>query len=427
MLIDRRDALAMARSVGRADAMREADSRSGRRVRVGLPGGDDEGAVAGRWAALGVSASVREELLGAARPDDARVYARNIENFIGTVRVPVGVAGPLRVNGAHARGDFHVPLATTEAALVASLNRGARIITESGGCSAIMISERVSRAPGFVFETLCEAGRFVAWVAGVLPVLERVAEETSRYAQLHNVRPALEGNRVYLVCDFTCGDAAGQNMVTIATAGICDYIARHTPVAPRQAFLEANHSGDKKASALSFLTGRGRSVSAEIWIASEIVEARLHTTPEAMAEYWTMSAVGGAMSGTIGMQGQFANGLAALFLACGQDVACVAESSVGVTRMEVARGGLYAAVTLPSLVVGTVGGGTGLPSQQACLELLGLAGPGCANALAEVCGAVALAGELSIIGALCAGEFAAAHAHFARGAARTESGVGAGA
>jgi hydroxymethylglutaryl-CoA reductase (NADPH) len=423
MLMDRRDALAMARSVERAAAMRDADSHGGRPARVGLPGGDDDHAVAGRWAALGASPSVRDELLGAASPAGTEVYGRNVENFIGTVRVPLGVAGPLRVNGAHARGDFYVPLATTEATLIASHNRGARVIAEAGGCTAVTLSERVSRAPGFVFETLREAGQFVSWAVAALPVLRRVAEETSRYAQLVSIRPALEGNRVYLVCDFTCGDAAGQNMVTIATAAVCEYITRHAPVAPRRTFLETNHSGDKKASALSFLTGRGRSVCADVWIPADVVEARLHTTPDAMAEYWTMSAVGSAMSGTIGLQGHYANGLAALFLACGQDVACVAESSVGVTRMEASRGGLYATVTLPSLVVGTVGGGTGLPSQQACLELLGLAGPGCANAFAEVCAAVALAGELSIIGALCAGEFAAAHEHFARGASRGD-GVG---
>ena len=134
-----------------------------------------------------------------------------------------------------------------------------------------------------------------------------------------------------------------------------------------------------------------------------------------MADYGQISAMGGVMSGTIGVQGHYANGLAALYLACGQDAACVAESAVGVTRFEVdSRGGLYAAVTLPSLIVGTVGGGTSLPSQRACLEILGLAGSGKAQALAEVCAALALAGELSIVGALCAGEFARAHERLRR-------------
>jgi hydroxymethylglutaryl-CoA reductase (NADPH) len=126
--------------------------------------------------------------------------------------------------------------------------------------------------------------------------------------------------------------------------------------------------------------------------------------------------MGGVLSGTMGLHGHYANGLAALYLACGQDVACVAESAVGVTRFELtAEGGLYASVTLPNIMVGTVGGGTGLPSQRACLEVMGLAGPGKAQALAEVCAGLCLAGELSIIGALCSGDFSRAHRVLARG------------
>jgi hydroxymethylglutaryl-CoA reductase (NADPH) len=176
-------------------------------------------------------------------------------------------------------------------------------------------------------------------------------------------------------------------------------------------------SGDKKASAQSFLGVRGKKVSAEVRLPRKIVERHLHTTPEKMVDYWRMSALGGVMSGTIGVQGHYANGLAALFIACGQDAACVSEAAVGVTRFEVEGAGdsLYAAVTLPNLIVGTVGGGTGLPSQRACLEMLGLAGANHARALAEVCAGLALAGELSIIAALSAHEFTRAHARLARG------------
>jgi hydroxymethylglutaryl-CoA reductase (NADPH) len=135
-----------------------------------------------------------------------------------------------------------------------------------------------------------------------------------------------------------------------------------------------------------------------------------------MVDYWRMSAMGGVLSGTLGVQGHYANGLAALYLACGQDVACVAESAVGATRFEVAGdGALYASVTLPNIMVGTVGGGTGLPSQQACLRLLGLVGAGKAQAMAEVTAGLCLAGELSIIGALCSGDFSRAHRLLARG------------
>ena len=379
-------------------------------------GGIDGEAIAKRWAALAGHETSQRVLLDEAKLDGASVYARNVENFIGTVNVPVGVAGPLRVNGTYAQGDFYVPLATTEATLVASYSRGALLISEAGGGTAIVLREGVSRAPGFAFESLHGVGQFVAWAVGALEDLRRVAEATTRHGKLRDMRVNIEGNHVYLIFDFTTGEAAGQNMVTIATQAICAFIDEHSPVKPTYAFVEANHSGDKKASLQSFLSGRGRSVTCECIVPAALVEKRLHTTAQMMANYWAMSAMGGVLSGTIGVQGHYANGLAALYLACGQDVACVAESAVGVTRFEVTGDGdLYASVTLPNLIVGTVGGGTSLPSQRACLDLLGLTGPGSANALAEVCAAVALGGELSIVGALVAGQFAGAHQRLARG------------
>jgi hydroxymethylglutaryl-CoA reductase (NADPH) len=179
--------------------------------------------------------------------------------------------------------------------------------------------------------------------------------------------------------------------------------------------LEANLSGDKKATALALASVRGRKVTAEVVVPAEIVCHRLRTTPARMADYFRMGVVGAAIGGAAGAQGHFANALAALYIACGQDVACVAESAIGITRLErTDDGDLYAAVTLPGLIVGTVGGGTSLPSQRACLEILGLAGAGNARAFAEVCAAVCLAGELSLVGALCAGDFAQAHRRLAR-------------
>jgi hydroxymethylglutaryl-CoA reductase (NADPH) len=378
-------------------------------------GGVDADALEKRWAVLPSHETARPELLDETALATAPRYARNIENFIGTVRVPVGAAGPLRVNGTYAQGDFFVPLATTEAALVASYHRGALLISEAGGGSAILLREGVSRAPGFAFESLHSLGQFVAWAVGALADLRRVAESTTRHGKLRDMHVNIEGNHVYLIFDFTTGEAAGQNMVTIATEAICAFIAEHAPVKPTYAFVEANHSGDKKASLQSFLSGRGRSVTCECIVPAALVEKRLHTTPKMMANYWAMSAMGGVLSGTIGVQGHYANGLAAVYLACGQDVACVAESAIGVTRFEVTSGGdLYASVTLPNLIVGTVGGGTSLPTQHACLDVLGLSGTGSANAFAEVCAALSLGGELSIVGALVSGDFASAHQKFAR-------------
>jgi hydroxymethylglutaryl-CoA reductase (NADPH) len=205
-------------------------------------------------------------------------------------------------------------------------------------------------------------------------------------------------------------------MVTIATQAVCNYIGEHSPLQPEYSFVEANFSGDKKATALSFTTVRGKKVSAEVTLPRQLVEHRLHTTPEHLERYWKMSAIGAIQSGSIGIQGHFANALAALYIAYGQDPACVAESAVGVTRMELnQQGNLYVSVTLPSIMTGTVGGGTSLPTQRACLEILGMAGPGHAQALAEVCGALALAGEISLTSAICSNDFARAHQQLARG------------
>jgi hydroxymethylglutaryl-CoA reductase (NADPH) len=367
-----------------------------------------------RWGLLG-SPSARERLLDPTTAAEAGAYQANIENCIGAVRVPVGIAGPLRVNGLFAQGDYYVPLATTEAALVASYNRGSLLITAAGGCSAALLDEGVSRAPGFAFESLAEVGGFLGWVAREIETLKQVAEATTRHGRFKDLHISLEGNHVYLIFDFTTGDAAGQNMVTIATDAIVSHIVQHSPYKPKYHFVEANHSGDKKASAQSFQRVRGKKVTAELRLPAALVEKVLHTTPRMMVDYWRMSALGGVLSGTLGVQGHYANGLAALYIACGQDAACVSESAVGVTRMETTDDGdLYVAVTLPNLIVGTVGGGTGLPTQRACLEILGLAGSGHARAFAEVAAALCLAGELSIIGALCAGHFTRAHQTLAR-------------
>ena len=347
------------------------------------------------------------------------VYRRAVENFIGTVEIPVGLAGPLRVVGTFAKGDYFVPLATTEAALVASYSRGAKVITEAGGCSVALLAEAIDRAPGFAFRDLREASQFVDWAVSRLQDFRRVAESTSAHVRLLDVRPTVEGNHVYLNFSFTTGEAAGQNMVTFATAAVCEYIEDAAPVCPCRMFLEANHSGDKKACAASLARVRGKRVSAEVVLPAALVEKHLRTTPEDFVDYWRMGVIGGVLSGTIGIQGHFANGLAALYIACGQDVACVAESAVGITRSEVTGSGdLYASVTLPNIAVGTVGGGTQLPDQRAYLNTLGLAGADSARALAEVCAALCLAGELSLGAAMCANSFSRAHRVMARHRAR---------
>lgn len=383
-----------------------------------VPGGAhvSKEAVASRWELVPGAVDSRRELLDADTDARKETFKKNIEHFIGTVKIPVGLAGPLRINGLFASGDYYVPMATTEAALVASYSRGSHLLTEAGGCTSAVLNEGVCRAPGYAFRNLREAGVFVLWATEHVDDFRRVAEATTRFGKLNDMRITIEGNHAYLCFEFDTADASGQNMVTLATEAICEYIEQNCPVKSHYHFVEANLSGDKKASAQSFLLVRGRKVSAEAVLPAELVQKRLRTTPEHMVNFWRMCAMGGILSGTVGIQGHFANGLAALYMACGQDVACVAESAVGVTRFEVLENGaLYCSVSLPNIMVGTVGGGTSLPSQKACLDILGLAGAGKAQALAEVCGGLCLAGELSLMGAMCSGDFSRAHRLLARG------------
>lgn len=353
----------------------------------------------------------------------------NIENFIGMTCIPTGLVGPLRVNGLHAHGDFYVPLATTEGALVASYGRGCNVVTESGGAASITTVEQVQRAPGFTFATMAEAIRFAAWVVDQFDRMQEVAASRTRHGRLVNVRVQLQANLVYLILDFHPGDASGQNMVTFCSAAVCQDLLARSPVAPRSWVIESNMSGDKKATTLSFFDTRGRHATAEVVVPRNLVERRLRTTPDRIAAYWRMGFVGGVQTGSIGVSGHVANAVAALFLACGQDVACVAEASVALSRMEVTNeGDLYACVTLPNLILGTVGGGTRLPTATESLRILGCLGDGGAARLAEITAALALAGEISIAGAMCAGEFASAHAALGRpaGDGAAEQGAGAG-
>jgi hydroxymethylglutaryl-CoA reductase (NADPH) len=346
---------------------------------------------------------------------DPKQLEGNIENYIGMTQVPTGVIGPLHILGSVANGDFYVPLATSEGALVASYHRGAKASRLCGGITSACLVEGVQRSPVFKFNHLGDLGTFLMWVLQQLDKFKMITGECSRYARLNDMKLNIEGNHLTLTFEFHTGDASGQNMVTLCTDEICKYIMENTPLKPTFWFIEGNYSGDKKATALSFTTVRGKKVTAEVSLTKEVVKGVLKTTPEAMAEYWLTSTVGVIQSGAIGAQGHFANGLTALFMATGQDVACVSEAAVGITRMEMTKdGGLYACVTLPNLIVGTIGGGTALPTQRECLEMIDCYGEGKSRKFAEICGALVLAGELSIAAALSAGHFSAAHKKFGR-------------
>lgn len=339
----------------------------------------------------------------------------NIEHYIGMTRIPTGIVGPVHVKGNEAEGEFYVPMATTEGALVASYNRGAQATKLSGGVVSLCVSEAIQRAPAFKFVSLNEAIQFVQWTAGLFTHFAEIVNQTSRYANLNDLKINMEGNVVILIFEYTTGEAAGQNMVTICTNAVCQFIVSNTPIAPQHWFIEGNFSGDKKATVTALSHVRGKKVTAECFIPSAVISSTLKTTARKMAQYWLTSVVGTVQSGGIGLQGHFANGLAAMFLATGQDVACVAEAYIGITRMEVVeKDALYISVTLPSLIVGTVGGGTWLPTQKECLDLMGCSGPGSARKLAEIMAAVILGGELSIAAAMASHDFVSAHKNLGR-------------
>jgi hydroxymethylglutaryl-CoA reductase (NADPH) len=361
---------------------------------------------------LGVEAP---HLFGEAPQPDPETLRGNVEQFIGMAQVPVGLAGPIRINGVHAHGDYLIPLATTEGALVASYHRGARLVSRAGGISCLLTAEQVQRAPGFLFDHLADAAHFAAWVTGEFPRLKQVAATRTRHGELLDLHVQVESRNVYLILSFYTGDAAGQNMVTFCADAICSDLLARSPVKPRVWFLESNMSGDKKATVLSFQQTRGRRVMAEVTLPRELVERGLHTTAARMSEYWRLSFIAGVQSGSIGVSGHVANGLAALFIATGQDAACVSEASVGLTHMEATpEGDLYCGVDLPNLIVGTVGGGTRTPTARECLRIMRCEGDGKAAKFAEIVAGTLLAGEISIIAAISAGQFARSHERLGR-------------
>jgi len=356
------------------------------------------------------TSTVLPYLSGDKKFEEHETLKGNIENFIGMSMIPTGLAGPIVINGPNASGGFFFPLATSEGALVASYSRGAKACRDSEPIKAICLMEGVQRCPVFRFKDLLELGKFVVWMMAQKEKYVEITRQHSNYAQLSDMEFNIEGNVINIQFEFTTGDASGQNMVTICTKAICDYIISNTPVQPVEWYIEGNMSGDKKATMNSFQSVRGKNVTAEVTLTREAVTNVLKSTPEKMFDYWRTSSMSVVKSGAIGAQGHVANGLTALFIACGQDAACVSEASVGITRFDLTEdGGLYATVTLPNLIVGTVGGGTSLPTQRECLELMDCYGPGKAKKFAEICAAVCLAGELSIAAALSAGHFASAH------------------
>ena len=363
---------------------------------------------------------VKLNAIGSTVIDFNQVYRRNTENTIGAVQVPLGVAGPLLVKGIYANGLYYVPLATTEGALVASVNRGAKIITENGGARSVVVKDGMARAPLFRLPTASDAVEFINWVNANISRIKEVAESGSRHLRLREVQPFVSGNNTWLRLVFATGDAMGMNMVTIASERVAQWIEDNYPKA-KLITVSGNMCVDKKPNAVNFLLGRGKTVISEATISRKYLIDRFNVTPEEVVNVNVRkNLLGSAYAHSYGFNAHFANIVAAVFIATGQDVAQVVESSMGITWAEVNDDGdLYISVTLPSLEVGTVGGGTGLPTQREALQMLGVQGggdPPGSNALklAEIIAAAVLAGELNLLIAQHRRELGKAHEKLGR-------------
>jgi hydroxymethylglutaryl-CoA reductase (NADPH) len=344
---------------------------------------------------------------------DTEQLRGNIENPIGTVQIPLGVAGPLCVKGEHAQGTFYIPLATTEGALVRSYERGMLAITRAGGAEVRIAVNENHGSPVFTCDDVASAHKLTRFIAENFTRLKVEAERTTSHGKLLRVATRLIGRDAVVDFVFFTADAHGMNMISKATDKACKWIQRNFPV--RTCYILSGGCSEKRASGMLFAGGKGKHVTAGVQMSRHLTMTYLHVTPSRITDMWHRTILSQTATGVVGYNGHLANGLTALFIACGQDVANVTNSAVGLTSMEVTDGGdLYASVTLPSLVVATVGGGTGLGTGAECLEMLGCRGEGGAVKLAEIATATALAGELSFGAALATDEFVNAHETYGR-------------
>ncbi|QJT83052.1 phosphotransferase [Kosakonia sp. MUSA4] len=337
---------------------------------------------------------------------------KNLEGFIGSVEVPVGIAGPLNINGQYASGLFYAPMATTEGALVASVSRGASAITQSGGVATYVLGQRMMRVPRFAFDTVRDCLAFCAWIEDHSREIGEVISRHSRYARLIEMTPKIIGNAVHLAFIYQTADAAGQNMTTTCTWQACQWIQRHVPslLAIRHFIIDGNLSSDKKASWATFAQGRGTQVIAEARLTETACRTLLRIAPAQLVDAFHIVSEGAVAAGMTGLNINAANVIAAMFTALGQDIACSHESSLAQLQMRLMPdNSVYCSITLPALVIGTVGGGTGLPDQAECLEMLGCRGEQGRARLAEIIAGFCLALDISTLSALASDEFARSH------------------
>lgn len=345
---------------------------------------------------------------------DPHLVNGNCENFVGVAQVPMGFAGPLHVRGEHANGEFLIPLATSEGTLVASYNRGIKVLNLCGGVQSTVVADAMQRAPVFVFPNARAGREFVNWIAANLAPIRDAAEATSKVAKLKYIDPYLANKFVFVRFNFSTGDAAGQNMVGRATFAAYNWILQNYR-GIESSYLESNFATDKKASHINIMRTRGKRVTAEATITRDVLIRHLRVNPEQLAHHYGVANIGAFLSGSTSNALQSANGITAMFIATGQDVANVAESSAGILYAEITSlGDLYISLTIPSLIVATHGGGTGLATQRECLEILRCYGKGNVNRLAEIIAGVALAGEISLGAAISSSDWVSSHERLGR-------------
>lgn len=348
---------------------------------------------------------------------DPHILQGNVENFTGVAQIPLGFAGPLTVNGEHAQGDFIIPLATTEGTLVASYNRGMKLLNLSGGVTCTVIGDAMQRAPVFVFNNAREARDFTKWCEANIDKIRTEAEATSSVAKLQYIDYYLSNKFAFLRFNYSTGDAAGQNMVGRATFAASSWILDHYDHknSIKHFYLESNFATDKKASQVNVMRTRGKRVVAEATVPRDVLIQNMRVTPESLTYHAGVANVGAIMSGANNNGLHSANGITAMFIATGQDVANVSESSAGVLYTELTpEGDFHISITIPSLIVATYGGGTGLATQKECLEVLGCVGRDKVNKFAEIVAGVVLAGELSLGSAISSSDWVSSHEEYGR-------------
>lgn len=349
---------------------------------------------------------------------DPHTLAGNVEHFVGIAQIPLGVAGPLKVNGEHANGEFLIPMATTEGTLVASYNRGMKVLNESGGVKCSVVGDAMQRAPVFVFDDARGARNFVEWIKKHEREIADEAESTSSVAKLKEIDCYQSNKFAFLRFNYETGDAAGQNMVGRATFAASSWILdkyKTNKGGIVKFYLESNFATDKKASQVNIMRTRGKRVTAECLIPRDVLIQNMRVEPEQLQYHAQVANIGAIMSGANNNGLHSANGITAMFIATGQDVANVSESSAGILYTELtAEKDLYISITIPSLIVATYGGGTGLATQKECLNLLGCWGRNKVHKFAEIVAGVVLAGEISLASAISSSDWVSSHEQYGR-------------